>query len=167
MEETWAEILDWPDYIISNLGRVYSVRNDIMLKPGRTSGKKNTYLQIILCKHGVKRSIYVHVLVAEAFVPGWFEGAEVNHKNGIKSDNNERNLEWETGSYNIRHAFSYGLKKPSGPWAIRRVRVIETSEIFENASDCAKYIGGQRSHVSACLRGTLPNHLGYTFEYVD
>ncbi len=34
MEEEWATIEDWPEYLISNLGRVYSIRTDIMLKPG-------------------------------------------------------------------------------------------------------------------------------------
>ena len=57
-----------------------------------------------LYEHNVRSKAYVHRLVAMAFVPGFSDGLEVNHKNGIKSDCRAANLEWVTHSENAVHA---------------------------------------------------------------
>ncbi len=158
MEEEWKSIEGWPDYMISNLGRVYSIRRDIMLKTGLTN---NGHYTVDLWMNNLRIRHYVHRLVGEAFVDGWFEGAEINHKNGVKANNVFCNLEWVTHGDNIRHAYETGLIQR------RPVRIVETNEVFESAADCAAYIDGQDSHISNCLRGKRLTHKGYTFEYVD
>lgn len=52
----------------------------------------------------------VHILVAMAFLRRAPQDVEVNHRNGKKTDNNVRNLEWCTHSENERHAIKMGLK---------------------------------------------------------
>ena len=63
---------------------------------------------------GKWRRKYVHVLVAEAFVPkpNIKEKVEVNHIDGDKSHNYKNNLEWVTHSNNLKHAINNGLFKP-------------------------------------------------------
>lgn len=46
----------------------------------------------------------VHLYVAYAWVDGWFEGAEVNHKDFNRMNCNASNLEWVTHEENVRYS---------------------------------------------------------------
>ncbi len=156
MKEQWKEIDGWPEYLISNYGQVFSKRRNRVLKLGKSNG----YFQLTLCVNNVLVDVRVNRLVSFAFVDGYFEGAIVNHKNGIKTDNTYSNLEWITSRDNIRHAFAMGL-------APRRFRIVETGDVFQRAASCAKHIGGNPDAILKCLNGTMKTHKGYTFEYVN
>jgi hypothetical protein len=105
----WKKVEGWRRYSVSDSG---SVRNDLtgrILKPAYRSG----YLYVVLCGDGGKRhkSAAVHRLVALAFLgPPNRPTEEVNHINGLKSDNAAANLEWVTRSENLRKAADQGLK---------------------------------------------------------
>ena len=51
-----------------------------------------------------QRSIQVYILVAKAFVDGWFKGAEVNHKDFNRKNPSAENLEWVTHAENIHYS---------------------------------------------------------------
>ena len=53
----------------------------------------------------------IHKLVMLAFVGETPKGFEINHKNGIKTDNRLSNLEFVTHSYNVAHAYRLGLNE--------------------------------------------------------
>jgi len=57
-----------------------------------------------------KKLISLHRLVALTFIPNPNNYPQVNHKNGIKSDNRVENLEWCNNSMNQIHAYFIGLK---------------------------------------------------------
>ena len=100
--EIWHKCeVPYTRYEVSNLGRVRNARTGrvLRLRPGNKG-----YLIVDLYYKGQRKSCKVHNLVATAFVEGWREGLQVNHKNGVKTDNRAENLEWVTASENVRHS---------------------------------------------------------------
>jgi hypothetical protein len=57
-----------------------------------------------LCSGG---SIPVHLYVGHAWVDGYFDGAEINHKDFDRTNNNYTNLEWVSHQDNIKHSMKY------------------------------------------------------------
>lgn len=94
-------------YGINRNGDIFSYISNKTIKP---SLHRDGYLQVYLCKNGIRKNIKIHRLVAQTFVPNTSNKPQVNHKNGNKKDNYFENIEWCTSSENIKHAFKTGLK---------------------------------------------------------
>ena len=112
--EEWRVILDFPNYEISNKGRLRSIKLSVKLYiKGNIKG--SGYLQdSITDKNGKNRFIQRHRLVAIAFIDNPNNLPQVNHKDGNKLNNIIENLEWVTASENIKHAFDIGIKNLKG-----------------------------------------------------
>ncbi|HHB2481296.1 TPA: NUMOD4 domain-containing protein [Bacillus cereus] len=117
MNEIWKPVLGFEGlYEISNTGSVKSLErirsNGTRFKEfiKKQSTEKMGYNTVTMTdKDGKKRTLKVHRLVAEAFIP-MVDGKDiVNHKNGNKTDNVVENLEWCTQLENINHARKTGL----------------------------------------------------------
>ena len=107
-EEIWKDAPGYEGrYQVSNLGKVKSLKFDKerTLKFGLNRGG---YYFVNLCKGGAQKTNSVHRLVMLAFVGK--SDLEVNHINGIKTDNRLENLEYCSRSENIQHAYDTGLK---------------------------------------------------------
>ncbi len=109
-------------YYVTDTGEVWSydreytipIHNIKKIRKGRkikTSKGTNGYLSISLCKNGIVESFSHHRLVAFHFIKNPLKKPQVNHKNGIKTDNRAENLEWMTAKENSFHAFKTGLSK--------------------------------------------------------
>ena len=70
------------------------------------------YLRVGLHKDNFSQYKFIHILVAETFIPNIEHKPFVNHKDGNKQNNFAENLEWVTNSENMKHAYKLGLNKP-------------------------------------------------------
>ncbi len=159
-DEEWLEIRGFPNYLISSWGRVYNYKFDRLLKLRLDT---HGYTQVNLSRLGKTINKSIHRLVAEHFVPGWDDGLEVNHIDGDKTYNNERNLEWVTSSMNKQHSYDTGLR-------IARkipVKVVETGDIYESILACANAVGLTPGGVKYALRFRTKTRNGLSFRYVD
>ena len=157
--ESWKDIPGFVNYEVSDQGRVANKRTNRILKGGVIPAG---YVQVTLRRDIKNFNSYVHILVAEAFLgprpdPTW----EVNHKHSPKLDNRAVNLEWVTASENIQHAFRTGLHRT------RQVRIVETNEVFFNATALAKFLNVSDSTISNHLAGRYPHVKGYHLERLD
>lgn len=121
--EIWKPAVGWEGfYEVSNKGRVRSlprvIKNDIVHKDGtrvhqeymkegtilKPQNNGRGYYDVGLHAPGKKdKHVYIHILVAKAFIPNPQDLPQVNHKNFDKSDNSVENLEWVSDMENKLH----------------------------------------------------------------
>jgi hypothetical protein len=113
----------WKPYIegyyeCSTFGRIRSVtriinsrHNTPALRKGRVCKLvKDTkgYLVIRICIANIQKTVRVHRIIAEVFIPNPENKPTVNHKDLDRTNNNVENLEWATVSENIKHSQTKG-----------------------------------------------------------
>lgn len=112
------------------------------------------YNHIVLSRGHRTRTI--HRIVAETFIPNPKKLPQINHKDGIKTNNRVENLEWCTASHNVRHAYANGLAKVAiGNKSHRTIIPDEELQVIryrfgsgERQSIIAKDYGVDQSHIS-------------------
>ena len=109
MNEIWKPVAGFDGYEVSNFGRVRRLHKTTPPRILQPSLDKYGYLYVNLWHKCNSRKCKVHRLVAVAFIPNPESKPEVNHRNGIKTDNHVENLEWATARENTRHAIDTGL----------------------------------------------------------
>lgn len=110
MIEIWKDIKGYEGkYQISNLGNVRSLYDENQIcKTPRTKMlrlcERNGYCTIVLSMKGKRKSLQVHRLVAEAFIPNTKNKPFINHIDENRKNNNVNNLEWCTQLENVKHS---------------------------------------------------------------
>lgn len=89
--ELFLPIKESNAYLVSNFGRVFSLKSNKMLKQ---ADRGNGYLCVSLMINRKKKTFDVHRLVAEAWIPNPDNLSDINHRNEVKTDNRVENLEW-------------------------------------------------------------------------
>lgn len=120
LQESWKVIEQFPDYAISDLGRVRSLSarkgSRAMVNHGIIKNSvqemKGGYrrARVSLRRNGKTYQLKVHTLVLEAFVGIKPEGMVSLHINGDALDNRASNLRWGTMVENSADAVRHGTK---------------------------------------------------------
>ncbi len=112
--ENWKSITDYPNYEVSDRGRVRSSRG--VLAPWLDSNGRPT---VRLYRQGVPREFRVHGLVLTAFIGPRPTGLEACHGDGDSANNALSNLRWDTRSSNqidsVRHETHVQTRKAHCP----------------------------------------------------
>lgn len=161
-------------YQVSNLGKVKSLPREITQYNGHSlityySKEKilkpilsNNYYNVGLCKNGKVKTMRIHRLVAETFIPNPDSLPEINHKDENKLNNNVQNLEWCTRQYNNtynNHNMKINAKKR------KSVKCIETNVIYNSITEAEKQTG--YTHISDVCLGTRKTAGGYHWKFVQ
>jgi hypothetical protein len=167
-EEIWKRVPGFEErYEASTFGRIRSL--DFSYISGQYSAhitKKGIinklslnnagYNIVRMTKDGHRRTFIAHRVIAKTFIPNPDNKPQVNHINGIKTDNSVTNLEWSTCSENHKHAFKNGLN------VARKVPRVGNAVIQMdlNGNVLAEYISTRyASQVTGICLSNLVNHL--------
>jgi|WetSurMetagenome_2_1015567.scaffolds.fasta_scaffold572974_2 hypothetical protein len=164
-------------YQIGNLGNVKSLPRRVINRPihGRilkTQVTKKGYITVTLNKNSKKTSRLVHNIVAVAFVENPENLKEVNHVDGIKSNNKSGNLEWSTRSENILHAFRLGLIKRAFGKANKKSKPVLQYSLngifikeYESANIAARELNINFGNICSVCRGDRVKAANFIWKY--
>lgn len=157
--EIWKDAPGFPGYQVSNAGRVRSFER--ILVPDNVKG----YYRVRLYRKGRVSRVYIHRLVASAFVPNPGGLPQINHKNEIKTDNRPDNLEWCTAQYNntygtARIRAAKAKSKAVGQYTPDGILIAK----YERIKDARDLFG---SHIFSVLAGKRKTAGGFVWKYVQ
>lgn len=168
MEEIWKDIEGYEGlYQVSNMGRVKSLRRNIILREGISRG----YSVLNLSKNGNPLTKKVHRLVATAFIPNPNNYPIVNHKDENRTNNCVDNLEWCTQEYNLNYGTGNKKRALSNTNGKRSKPVLQYSldgtfiKEWKSTMDVERMTGYSGGHISACCRNIRKTAYGYLWKY--
>ena len=163
--EQWKRIIDYPNYEVSNLGRIRNRTTNKYLSPGLSGGK---YLTVSLGRDGKFFTHKVHRLVALYFVENIHNYPQVNHKDENKLKNNANNLEWCTNEYN----HNYGTRNQRNANKLNK-KILQLDKdnniitTYNSINEAASLMRCNQSSISLCLIGKNKTCKGFKWSYAE
>lgn len=156
----WRKITERPNYSVSDHGDVRNDKTGRILKPHLSTAG---YYQVMMGRKTVP--LYVHRLVAIAFIDNPNSLPQVDHINGDKTDNKVENLRWVSVSENC-WSFGYAERIEN-----RKKRIKATNHdsvmVFRSRDETAQYFGVHKSRIEYGREFVKGRMKGWTFELVD
>lgn len=180
MNEIWKDIIGYENiYQISNLGKVkslarfanskangkFSVKEKIRKTTCTTAG----YEYVVLSKNGTNKTLLVHRLVAQAFIPNPDNYDCVNHKDEIKSNNTVSNLEWCSYTYNNTYK-NINLRRNTDNVVRKIIQYdLDMNEIkrWNSISEASTYYNTFATNIIKCCKGDRSHVNGFKWRYYE
>jgi hypothetical protein len=178
--EIWKDIEGYEGiYQVSNLGRVRSLDYTVTKKDGTVQTYKGKVFSMTLNTTGYpyvsfrmgsskRKSLTVHRLVAQAFIPNPNNLPEVNHRNEDKTDNRVENIEWCDRKYNMQ----YGTRNDRQKEKIERHSVDQLDKYgnllntYPSIKEAARIVGIRHPEcITKCCTGDRMTAGGYRWRY--
>lgn len=172
------QIKDFPNYFVTDSGDIYTRKFGRFkkLKPWKV---KYGYLYVDLSKNGAVVHKRINRLVAQTFILNPYNKPQVNHINGITSDNRVENLEWVTNSENNLHAYRVLHRKPPRSALGKFGKDNPSSKIVQQIKDgvvvgrfygtleANRLTGINFRNISLCCYGKQKTAGGYQWKYEE
>jgi hypothetical protein len=134
-DEEWLPIKEYPGYVISNYGQVYSWRSNSVLNG---TDRPDGFIQINLRKVDETHSRLLHQLVGDTFIECPDPSYQIVHINGDRWNNHVSNLEWV-----VRRG-----KRGEKPV---RVTVFGESRDYRSHAEAARFLGVSKPTIANIL----------------
>ena len=180
-DDDWTIIKDFPDYMVSKFGQVYSMRTGKTLKPLKSI---DGYVCYALTKNKKRYNVNIQKLVADAFIPNPECKTIVIHIDGDKNNNVWTNLKWgyrsDSESFlaaKVKNGLNRKGKKNTKLSKVLRERYgIKVNQYTLDGEFIARYnslveasqiINGSPHCIGACCRGKTKSSGGYIWKYAE
>lgn len=168
---TWKPIIGWDGkYEVSDTGEVRSLnykrtgktKNLLLFKDNRG------YVSVHLTHKGNTHKVWVHRLVATAFIANPNNYTVVNHKDENPSNNHVKNLEWCSMKYNVNYGTALTRRRKTISRPVNQYMLDGTFvATYQSITDAADSTGIQKSWIATICRCRKGSAKGFTFSYIE
>jgi len=176
MDELWSDIEGFPNYMVSDKGRVWSIKSQQFMKIKPMD--KHGHFGVCLSMNNRPYYFYIHRLVAEAFIPNPNNYPIVRHLDDFTDDNTPDNLAWGTQKDNamdaIRNRRAYALTNEDRQksYNLNSIPVVAINYItnkklyFKSQKEAGRSLGIPQANIWKVVNGERSKAGGYKFEEV-
>ena len=180
--EQWKPVAGYPCYLVSDQGRVMSLRNPKNPKILRQGTNQGGYKQVTLVSgdsygKGKKKTLRVNRLVALAFVPNPHpeKRRDVGHANSTASDNRASNLYWTYPLENANNPITLQRNRDARPEAVKKTSKkvyvydedLHQVSAFTSTADAGRQLNTSQGNIASACAGALPRYMGRIFSYIQ
>ena len=170
-------IPNFPDYKINEYGEIFS---RYKFKTGKIINEwrpvqhvldKGNGYRLITCVNNItgrRKNVFIHRALAECFIPNPLNKPQVNHIDGIKTNNTLANLEWVTAQENSQHAVDTGLSTYGHCEVKIQQHDLATGLVindFKSLNTAFRSTGVQAQNISKVCRGLRKQAGGFGWSY--
>ena len=157
--ETFVKIEGFEKYEVSNLGKIRNIESGRLLKPFLN---KNGYLMYGLYGYDKRKRLYLHRIMATAFIDNPEGKPCVNHIDENKTNNDLSNLEWCTARENLVHGTR---TKRAAEKHFKKVIQLDLNDnvlnTFKSIKQAEQETGALARNISACCNGRRKSAGGF------